>query len=235
MTIQKKMLIFGAASITLLGVTVGYAGGPDVPACPVCISSFVPFTYIGFSAGWAYSDWNNFIFNGAPSDADTNGFTYGGKLGYQFLDHFGIEGGGFVLPESDQTLPTTIVVNGVVTPSSLSGSVDSWFAYGAATIRANLPGNPFFHIIGKVGGVYRAVNHSGNLYNSVDDGGYGTVIFGGTLEYDLAANNLPIAVGVDYLYIPGSIDSWSGVNSLSENAAPAAQVVVGTLSFRLAV
>ena len=38
---------------------------------------------------------------GSPK-ADTNGFTYGGKVGYQFLDHFGVEAGIFNLPDSDQ-------------------------------------------------------------------------------------------------------------------------------------
>lgn len=223
----KKILLFSAASIVGLSGVAAYAGGPDTmaPACPVCVSPFVPFAYLGLSPGWAYSDWNHFIISGLPSSADTNGFTYGGKLGFQFSDHFGIEGGGFVLPNSNQTV------------SGVSGTVKSWFAYGAATIRAAFPGSPFFHIMGKVGGVYRALDHNGDLYTNVGNGNYATVIFGGGLEYDLAAVNLPIALGVDYLFVPGTNYSWLQNSSpfINANAAPAAQVVVGTLSLRLAV
>lgn len=231
----KKGLILSVASIAAMGSVAAYAGGPDMtaaPACPVCVSVFTPFLYIGASAGWAYSDWNSFIASGLPEDADTNGFTYGGKIGYQFLDHFGIEGGGFVLPGSDQTV-------GLVGFQQKTGTVDSWFAYGAATIRAEFPGAPFFHIMGKVGGAYRAINHSGDLYNffNTGDGDYATVLLGANLEYDLGMYNLPVALGVDYWYLPGSNDSYFANNSsvISVNAAPAAQIVVGTVSLRLAV
>lgn len=232
----KKILMLSAVSVAVLSGAGAYAGGPDMmapPPCPAYLSSFVPFLYIGGSAGWAYSDWNSFIASGLPSDAGTNGFTYGGKVGYQFLDNFGIEGGGFVLPDSEQTL-SLAQVDPVF---SVSGTAKSWFAYGAATIRGAFPGNPFFHVIGKVGGAYREVNHSGALYTNVGSGSYATVIFGAGLEYDFAANNLPLAFGVDYLYVPASADSWFATNptGINENAAPAAQVVVGTLSLHFAV
>lgn len=239
---MKKVALLSAMSVALLSSAAAYAGGPDVyaappPACPVCVAPFTPFIYIGASAGWAYSDWNNFIDSGAPSDADTNGFTFGGKAGYQFLDNFGIEAGIYDLPNADQTL--TLSVPGAIEPVSVTGTVKSWFAYGAATIRAEFPGNPFFHIIGKVGGVYRALDHNGALYDdfNVGDGSYGTVLFGGSLEYDLGAFNLPVAFGVDYLYIPGSNDSFftSSSSVINVDAAPAAQVVVGTVSLRFAV
>ena len=241
----KKILTYSVVSASLL-TGVAYAGGPDVvapPACPVCISGFVPFAYLGVSAGWAYSNWNNFIFSGAGINADTNGFSAGGKIGYQFLDNFGIEGGGFVLPDSDQSV--FLAANPPFPGVNLSGEVDSWFAYGAATIRASLPFDPFFHVMGKVGGVYRALNRSGDLYNNVGNGNYATVIFGATLEYDLAPYNLPIALGVDYYYIPGSEDSFFKTSNLNnsndiddvvnKNAAPAAQVVVATISLHFAV
>ncbi len=242
-----KVLALSAASVAMLGSVAALAGGPEVvtaaPPCAVCVPAFTPFLYIGASAGWAYSDWNSFILSGA-TDADTNGFTYGGKIGYQFTNHFGIEGGGFVLPDSSVT--ATVVEPNPANNFTVSGTVDSWFAYGAATLRASLPFNPYLHVIGKVGGVYRALNRSGNLYNNVGDGSYGTVIFGGTVEYDLAAYNLPLALGVDYLYVPGSNNSFfsSNVNNvnanvstpgINSNAAPAAQVVVGTVSFHFAV
>lgn len=229
----KKILTLSAVSSAVLFGGAAYAGGPDVAvpaACPVCPPPFTPYLYIGASLGWAYSDWSSFIGNGLPKSADTNGFTYGGKIGYQFTDHFGVEGGGFGLPDSGQTINFGL--------GGVSGTVNSWIAYGAATLRAALPFNPYLHVIGKVGGVYRAVNHSGSLYNNVGDGDYGTVLFGGGLEYDLAANNLPLAVGIDYLYVPGSSDSFfnsSGPAFISQNAAPAAQIVVATLSVRLAV
>lgn len=234
----KKVALLSAASVAMLGGASAYAGGPDViaapPACPVCVPAFTPFIYIGGSLGWAYSDWNSFIDSGAPSSADTNGFTFGGKAGYQILDNFGIEAGIFDLPNSDQTLS-----NGLLPSTSLTGTVKSWFAYGAATMRAAIPGDPFLHIIGKVGGTYRELNRSGSLYDNfnVGNGSYGTVIFGGSVEYDLGAFNLPVAVGVDYLYVPGSNDSFftTGGSVINKNAAPAAQVVVGSVSFRFAV
>ncbi len=242
----KKILTYSVVSASLL-TGVACAGGPDViaqPACPVCITGFVPFAYLGVSAGWAYSNWNSFILSGAGSDTDTNGFSAGGKIGYQFLDNFGIEGGGFILPDSDQNV--FFAANPPFPGFTISGEVDSWFAYGAATIRSNVPFvDPFFYVMGKVGGVYRALNHSGELYENVGNGNYATVIFGATLEYDLAGYHLPIALGVDYYYIPGSEDSFfktSNLNNdndmddiINKNAAPAAQVVVGTISLHFAV
>ncbi len=234
----KKGLIFSVAGVAMLTGLAAYAGGPEVintavaPTCP-CAYGFTPFLYIGGSAGWAYSDWNSFILSGFPQNADTNGFTYGGKVGYQFLDHFGVEAGIFNLPDSDQTILANDFTN-----ENLSGKVSSWFAYGAATIRAEFPGDPFFHIMGKVGGAYRAVNHSGQLYDffNTGDGSYGTVIFGAGLDYDLAMYRLPLSVGVDYWYVPGSNDSFFTATQavINENAAPAAQVVVGTISIHFA-
>ena len=212
----KKILVYSAVSFGLLGAAASYAGGPDVGACPVCGTPFVPFAYIGASAGWAYSNWQDFIISGDSNGhhADTNGFTYGGKIGYQFLDTFGVEGGGFVLPDSNQSI-TFPPFN-----TTISGEVDSWFAYGAATIRAPLF-YPFVYVMGKVGGVYRALNHSGDLYNRVGDGNYATVIFGATLEYDFSIPyNLPLAFGVDYYYIPGSQDSFFNGNALNNPNEP---------------
>jgi Outer membrane protein beta-barrel domain len=236
----KKILIVSAASVAVMGNIPVYAGGTEVvsPACPAYISPFVPFLYIGASAGWAYSDWNSFIISGFPESADTNGFAYGGKIGYQFLDNFGVEGGAYVLPNSKQTLEEVdIDDNDQFIDTDVSGTVKSWVAYGAATIRAALPFNPFLHVMGKVGGVYRAVNHSGTLYENVRSGSYGTVVFGANLEYDLASVNLPLTLGVDYLYVPGSNDSWLTVKDpgINKNAAPAAQIVVGTLAIHFAV
>jgi len=225
----KKMLILSSASLSLLAAVEAYAGGPDTnvaaPACPVCVTNFVPFAYAGLSAGWAYSDWNSFILSGAPFSADTNGFTYGGKVGVQVLDHFGIEGGALVLPDSDQT------VNG------FNGTVQSWFAYTAATIRTALPFNPLIHVTGKVGGAYRALDHEGNLYAGVGDGDYTTVMFGASVDYDFALNNLPLTAGIDYFYVPASNDSWLGSNpaSINENAAPALQAVVANISVHFVI
>lgn len=213
-----------------------YAGGQDISAaapCSVCTPTFKPFAYIGASVGWAYSDWNSFILSGDPLSADTNGFAYGGKIGYQFFDHFGLEAGGFALPTSNQTVAT-------LTPgASLSGSVNSWFVYGAATIRAALPFNPNLHIVGKVGEAYRSLGHDGSLYNNVDNGFYTTLIFGGSLEYDLASQNLPLTLGLDYLYLPGSKDSFlttdNSATPINKQAAPAAQTFALTLSYKFSL
>lgn len=245
MNFQEKIMgfkkVLSLATVCLGFASSIYAGGPEVlpPACPV-VFAFVPYLYIGGSAGWAYSNWQDFIATGAHVDADTNGFTGGGKIGYQFLDNFGIEAGGFVLPESDQSV--TVLPPPPYGAFTLHGEVNSWIAYGAATLRAPLF-SPFFHVMGKVGGVYRALNHSGNLYEDCDnddDNNYATVIFGATLEYDLAAYNLPLAVSADYYYIPGSNDTFFKFDNnfniiANEDAAPAAQIVVGTLSFKFAV
>lgn len=234
----KKVLTIGVAC---LGFSSAYAGGPDVaPACPVCPVTFVPYLYLGLSAGWAYSNWQDFVATGAPVDADTNGFTAGGKIGYQFSDFFGIEGGGFYLPQSDQSVTFYPQYANAFT---LHGQIDSWFAYGAATIRAPLF-DPFFHVSGKVGGAYRQLDHSGSLYNNVndndDDNNYATVIFGATLEYDLAPYHVPLTVGADYYYIPGSNSTFFKFNNntnvtVNDGAAPPVQVVVGTLVFKFAV
>lgn len=232
----KKVLILSAASVAVFSSAAVYAGGPDVSVaaspCPVCPPAFTPFAYVGASLGWAYSDWNSFILSGAPSSADTNGFTFGGKMGYQFLNHFGAEVGGFSLPKSNQTFALTPA-------TSLSGSVNSWFIYGAATMRAALPFNPNLHIVGKVGEAYRSLTHDGSLYTNVGTGFYTTMIFGGSLEYDLAAKNLPLTVGLDYLYLPGSDDSFfttgNSSTTINKKAAPAAQVVAATLSYKFAL
>jgi hypothetical protein len=74
------------------------------------------------------------------------------------------------------------------------------------------------------------------LYNGVGDGSYATVLFGASLEYDLATHNLPLAVGVDYFYVPGSQNSFlTNVGGINSSAAPAAQVVAASLSLYLAV
>ena len=232
----KKILIASSVSGILLASASALAGGPDLaaaPACPVCVPAFTPFLYLGGSAGWAYSDWNSFIASGATSNADTNGFAWGGKVGFQALDLFGLEAGIYDLPNSDQTL--TANVGPQQQPVSVSGTVKSWFAYGAATMRAQIPTIPFLYVMGKVGGAYREVDHSGSLYDNVGDGSYSTVMFGASLEYDLGGYNLPLAVGVDYLYVPSSADSFFTSTGLNADSAPAAQVVVASLSARLAV
>lgn len=235
----KKVLTFSSASVALLSCAVVYAGGPEViapPACPVCAPYFAPFIYIGGDLGWAYSDWASFIVSGLPSSAGTNGFTYGGKVGYQFLDHFGIEAGIYGLPNSDQTVTFDDPLD---QSETLTGTVNSWFAYGAGTLRVEVPVIPFLYAIGKFGGGYRQLNRSGSLYSNdvfnVGNGGYSTVIFGGSLEYDLGAYNLPLAIGIDYLYVPASTGSFFTTTNINADAAPAAQVVVGSLSVRFAV
>jgi hypothetical protein len=238
----KKVLTIGAVCLGFS--TAAYSGGPEIlpPPCPI-FPIFIPYIYIGGSLGWAYSNWQDFIATGAHVNADTNGFTAGGKIGYQFWETFGVEAGGFVLPDSDQSV--TIVPPQPDTAFTLNGDVSSWIAYGAATLRAPLF-YPFVHVMGKVGGVYRALNHSGCLYKNNnnhhddDDNNYATVIFGATLEFDLGIYNLPLAVSADYYYIPGSNDTFFKVNNnfdviVNEDAAPAAQIVVGTLSFKFAV
>ncbi|MBS0350303.1 MAG: hypothetical protein JSR33_03785 [Proteobacteria bacterium] len=248
----KKVLTLTAASAAILSSAAAFAGGPEVmpatPACQACVAVFVPYLYIGGSAGWAFSNWNDFIFGAAnnfsyndlpfSTSADNSGFTFGGKVGYQFTEHFGVEGGGFALPDSDQSITVTVDPKKKTT-QTINGEIDSWFAYGAATLRAALPFNPFLHVTGKVGGVYRELHHSGDLYSNVGDGNYATVIFGATLDYDLAPYRIPVIVGADYYYIPGSNDTFFSNNDhnqpINPNAAPAAQVVVGTISVRLAV
>lgn len=232
----KKILIVSSMSGVLLASASAFAGGPEVIAapCPVCVPAFVPFLYIGGSLGWAYSDWSSFIASGFPTSADTNGFAYGGKAGYQVLEHFGIEAGIYGLPNSNQTVTFT---NLGPQPVSLTGTVKSWFAYGAGTVRAQVPDVPFLYVIAKVGGGYRSLNHSGALYDdfNVSGGGYSTVLFGGSLEYDFGAYNVPLAAGLDYLYVPSSTDSFFSTSGINGHAAPAAQVVAASLSVRFAV
>lgn len=252
----KKLVILSAAGVAALASAVAFAGGPEVIPCQPPV--FVPFVYIGGSAGWAYSDWNSFLFNGAFQSVTTSGFTYGGKLGYQATDHFGIEAGGYSLPASKQTFFNGTTPGGVnpITGDpipgqtvNIYGEVDSWVAYGALTLRAAIPGYDAVHVTGKVGGAYRGLDHSGSLYKgyaaelgSVDDGGYGTVVFGATVDYSFQESyNLPLFLAVDYLFVPGSNASWAGSTSngtttaISANAAPAAQIVVGTIGFNFAV
>ncbi len=97
---------------------------------------------------------------------------------------------------------------------------------------------------GKIGGVYRQLDHSGSLYNNVndddDDNNYATVIFGATIEYDLAPYHVPLTVGADYYYIPGSNSTFFKFNNntnvtVNDSAAPPVQVVVGSLIFKFAV
>jgi hypothetical protein len=234
----KKVLLSSGVSLALLAGTSAFAGGPDIiaaPPCPVCVPAFTPFIYIGGSLGWAYSDWSSFIVSGFPSSADTNGFAYGGKAGFQILENFGVEAGIYGLPNANQTL--TADVGPQQQPVSVSGTVKSWFAYGAGTIRTGVPTVPFLYIIAKVGGGYRALNHSGSLYDDFNtgNGSYSTVLFGGSLEYDLGGYNLPLAIGVDYLYVPSSTDSFFTTTGINADAAPAAQVVVASLSAHFAV
>lgn len=243
MRFSKIKVISSASLLTLMASINVWGGGPDVvaPVCATCVPAFYPYTYLGIAAGWAFSDWNSFIFDGSSNvfgltpfvgDVDTNGFVYGGKLGFQATNNFGVEIGGYILPNSDQAIFSHI------TDSWVNGTVKSWFAYAAGTLRATVPYEPNAHIFTKVGGVYRAVNHSGELYDGVGGGYYWTVLFGAGFDVDLVACNLPFTVGLEYILVPGSLDSWYNPGTstgIDKNAAPAAHVAVASVSMRFSI
>ncbi len=211
-----KIVILSAASVLSLATFSAFAGGTEtvLPASQL-VPQFTPNTYIGLGLGGAYSNWDGFLFHGyhAIGNADDAGFAFGGKLGYQGSEHFGIEGGIVSLPEADGS------------GQGLHGEVDSWFTYVAATIRASVV-DPNLHVTGKVGAAYRNLDHSGSAFTGVGDGSYGTVMFGAGLDYDLHAHNLPISVGAEYTMIPGNDTSAD-----FKNSAPAAHVFLATVNY----
>ncbi len=245
---MSKIKILSVVGIALASTAV-YAGGPEVATVPACVVPFTPFAYIGGAVGWAYSDWNSFIFDGANNffgfspfvgDIDTNGVVFGGKLGYQATDNFGVEVGGYVLPNSNQELRffSTNDNDDLLGTDEIHGKVRSWFAYAAGTLRAGLPFQPNTHLFTKVGGVYRSLSHSGDLYDNVRSGSYWTVLFGAGFDVDLQAYQLPILVGLEYLLVPGSSDSWfdpATSTGINKNSAPAAHIAVATFSLKLVI
>lgn len=180
-------------------------------------STFDPYVYIGGQAGWANSNWSDF----SNLSADNSGTTYGAKLGYQATRRFGVEIGGFLLPNSD------LGISGL----EPTGTVKSWVAYAAGTFRLPLAYDGNLFLRGKVGGAYRNLEHEGELFAGVGDGSYITAILGASLNYMFRSDTtLPIIVGIEYSNIFGSQDGWSQNGHINENGAPAAQIVTGTLS-----
>ena len=219
------------ASVLSLAACSVYAGGPEneFPGGPPALH-FGPFIYLGASVGWAYSDWRDFILgSGAPGNVhiDTNGFTYGGKLGYQATDHVGIEGGGFQLPDSDESAGSGA--------DEIHGKITSWFVYVAGTMRIAVF-DPNLHIMGKLGGAYRSIDHTGLLNEGVGQGSYGTVMFGAGLNYDLQAYNLPLSVGVDYIFVPATSARFLDFDfNTDKNTAPAAQLAVADITYHFGI
>lgn len=240
MSLKTKMVVVVSAASALSLATVSiYAGGPETITTtlqPVIL--FMPYVYLGIGLGGAASDWQDFIFGNGSDDEDDNinvnadggGFVFGGKLGYQATDHFGIEMGGYDLPDSN------IKINFGPQFHSITGEIDSWFVYVAGTIRAAMF-NPNFHVMGKVGGAYRNLNHTGDFFqfSGEGNGGYGTVMFGAGVDYDLQAYNWPLLVGVEYMLVPGTADSFASNNGIDKNAAPNAHVAVATLTYRFTI
>lgn len=205
----KTWLLIPVIGSALCGLSNGYANTAQSSA-PV---GFGPYLYAGGSLGWANSDWSGFT--NLPS-ADDTGVVYGAKLGYQANRRFGVEVGGFLLPDSDQSA------------GDLSGTVKSWIGYGAATLRMPLFRTENFYLRGKFGAAYRNLEHDGNLYTGVGDGGYWTAILGASLNYAFATT-FPVIIGVEYSNIFGSGD-WISNGVIDNNAAPSVQIVAATLS-----
>lgn len=216
----RKIVTLSAASVLSLAAFSAFAGGTETVVSNYApVPQFTPHVYLGVGLGGAYSNWNNFEnVNDFGIKADKGGFAYGGKLGYQASEHFGVEGGIVSLPD------TNVSVNGFNT----HGEIDSWVSYVAGTIRASII-DPNFHVTGKVGGAYRSISHDGTLFKGVDDGSYGTVMFGTGLDYSLRAHNLPLSVGAEYMMIP-SKDTGD-----QKNQAPAAHVFLATLNYHFAL
>ncbi len=243
-------------SFTAVSITNSYAGGSDVLTPPPSeVRGFTPSFYAGIAGGYANSDWKNFIASGLIHNVDNDGFVYGGKLGYQAREHFGLEVGGYVLPRSDFDFKFSNLnfaqIRGVDT--KIDGHFNSWIAYAAGTLRASLFGNENLSVYGKIGPVYRSVSHTIKVYDkgylTGDEsrtGHYWTVIFGSGIDYDLAAYHLPVSVGVEYLFVPSnqSFLNLSDVGNdvkevdgkvLNKNAAPAAHIGVANVSVHFAV
>lgn len=215
MFLKKSYLIIGLCGLTGFGLTNAYA---DTTAMAPTSWQYV---YVGGELGWAHSDWSDFT----NSTADNGGVVYGGKLGYQATRRFGAEVGGFVLPKS--TIDFDLF--------SASGTIKSWAAYAAATFRFPLLKNERLYLRGKVGPVYRSLDHSDAL-GSLGTGHYWTAILGASLNYAFGNDSAhPIILGFEYSNIFGSRDSWSSNGNINANAAPSAQIYAATLSFAFRV
>lgn len=215
----RKIVTLSAASVLSLATFSAFAGGTETVVSNYApVPQFTPNVYVGLGLGGVYSNWDNFLFGSDHSSvvsAENGGFTWGGKIGYQASQHFGIEGGIFDLPNSH-----------VSVTNLASGKVDSWFGYVAGTIRASVV-DPNLHVTGKVGAAYRNLDHSGTFFSGVGDGSYGTVMFGTGLDYDL--HTLPLSVGVEYMLIP------SNDTGDFKDDAPAANVFLATLNYHFAM
>ncbi len=234
----RKMIKNTVAGVLSLASFSIYAGGPETVTTnfqPVPL--FTPYVYLGIGLGGAASDWQDFIFgNGSDEDdnssthVDNGGFTFGGKIGYQATDHFGIEAGGYDLPDSNLK-----ITFGPQLPS-VTGEIESWFVYVAGTLRAAMFTSDF-HVMGKVGGAYRNLDHIGNFFefSGLGNGGYGTVLFGAGVDYDLQAFNWPLLVGAEYILVPGTADSFVGNSGIDKDAAPNAHVAVVTVTYRFTI
>jgi outer membrane protein with beta-barrel domain len=212
-------------ALTLLGTAVFGINYANASANSPASTGFNPFLYVGGQLGWANSDWSGFT--NLPS-ADDTGVVYGAKMGYQASRRFGVEVGGFILPNSDQSTNPILLPDGSTITES--GTVKSWVGYGAATFRMPIFGMENFYLRGKVGAAYRNLDHDGNLYTGVGDGNYWTAILGASLNYAFAnTSTLPIILGIEYSNILGSGD-WTSNGSINNNTAPSVQIIAATLS-----
>lgn len=187
---------------------------------------FGPYVYIGGQVGAARTDWSDS--NNSSNNmwfTNDSGAVFGAKMGYQATKRFGAEIGGFILPESDQTL----WINDM---TGVDGSVNSWVGYAALTLRMPLSKNDRFYLRGKVGPAYRNLQHSGTLYEEagVEDGHCLTGILGASLNYAFGSKNKPWIVGVEYSNIFGSGDFWNSNGTINPDSAPAVQIIALTLS-----
>lgn len=216
-----RKMVLALSLLTSLATTSIYAD-----LATTASDLFGPYVYIGGIVGAAHTDWS-----GSNNSSNSMWFTsndgvvFGAKMGYQATKRFGLEIGGFSLPESDQTLWITDV-------TGIDGSVKSWVGYGALTLRLPLSQNDRFYLRGKVGPAYRNLQHSGALYEEagVEDGHALTAILGASLNYAFGSRNKPWIVGVEYSNIFGSGDFWNSNNTINSNAAPAVRILALTLS-----
>ena len=206
----KKLITLAAASIASIGVTSAVvAGGPNYVPAPSYAG-----VYVEGNMGYGYHPWQsdittvpgilkNFALISSSSRGD-GGFIFGDSLGYQFNQHFTLEGGWFYLPKAKFT---------TVYPEAFT--IKSGIAYAAFKVIAPVYENTY--VFGKLGVSYtynqsrhialesseitNVVNDvSVNVNNVTSRSNYWNPLFTAGVQYYFTPN---WTVNAQYAFVPG--------------------------------
>ena len=201
--------------------------------------------YLDGTLGWASSDWMNSLNYVFPSQTSTqlshasNGFVYGGDLGYYLNRHFSIEVGAMGLPKANYGIQSAgLSAAGTSYLAQDNGSISNWLVDLAGKVTFPVTTLSGLELFGKFGVAYRAGNFTDyEVLNGTPVGLIQPSVFdllepivGGGLQYRM---NEHWSINTQYLFAPYGILSTTilGPNQADHISIPSLQTVTGGLSF----